>query len=106
MLDKYALYRLPTHTSKFHSTACEIERNFYENGRYSDNVHSGCWTNALQPLWIAGKVMSHYSEHAAIIETLMRIEREIGWATAWRVEDLKEFWGDYDNDDEYDVDMN
>lgn len=66
---------------------------------------SGCWTNALQPLWIAGKVMSHYSEHGAIVETLVRIERETGWATAWRVEDLKDFWGDYDNDDECDVDM-
>lgn len=66
---------------------------------------SGCWTNALQPLWIAGKVMSHYSEHAAIVETLFRIERETGWATTWRVEDLKEFWGDYDNDDDCDVDM-
>ena len=49
--------------------------------------------------------MSHYSEHAAIVDTLVRIEHETGWATAWRVEDLKEFWGDYDNDDECDVDM-
>lgn len=38
--------------------------------------------------------MSHHSEHAAIVETLTRIERETGWATAWRVEDLREFWGD------------
>ncbi|KAJ5287839.1 hypothetical protein N7478_003525 [Penicillium angulare] len=71
----------------------------------ASNAHHGCWTNALQPLWIAGKVMSHYSEHAAIVETLIRIERETGWATVWRVEDLKDFWGDYDNDD-CDVDMN
>ncbi|KAL4971023.1 transcription factor domain-containing protein [Aspergillus stella-maris] len=60
----------------------------------ASNAHHGCWTNALQPLWIAGKVMSHYSEHGAIIETLNRIERETGWATAWRVDDLREFWGD------------
>ncbi|KAF3386672.1 hypothetical protein F1880_000719 [Penicillium rolfsii] len=71
----------------------------------ASNTHHGCWTNALQPLWIAGKVMSHYSEHTAIVDTLIRIERETGWATAWRVEDLKDFWGDYDNDDECDVDM-
>jgi hypothetical protein len=38
--------------------------------------------------------MSHHSEHGAIVETLTRIERETGWATAWRVEDLREFWGD------------
>jgi hypothetical protein len=66
---------------------------------------SGCWTNALQPLWIAGKVMSHYSEHEAIIGTLSRIERETGWATAWRAEDLKDLWGDYDHDDERDAHM-
>ncbi|OGE58391.1 hypothetical protein PENARI_c001G01096 [Penicillium arizonense] len=71
----------------------------------ASNAHHGCWTNALQPLWIAGKAMSHYSEHAAIVETLVRIERETGWATAWRVEDLKEFWGEYDNDEDYDIDM-
>lgn len=40
--------------------------------------------------------MSHCSEHEAIVDTLTRIERETGWATAWRVEDLKEFWGDDD----------
>lgn len=66
---------------------------------------SGCWTNALQPLWIAGKAMSHYSEHTAIVETLVRIERETGWATAWRVEDLKEFWGEYDHDEDGDIDL-
>ncbi|KAI9375196.1 hypothetical protein BJX61DRAFT_531824 [Aspergillus egyptiacus] len=60
----------------------------------ASNAHHGCWTNALQPLWIAGKVMSHHSEHDAIVETLTRIEQETGWATAWRVEDLREFWGD------------
>lgn len=47
--------------------------------------------------------MSHRAEHEAIIETLTRIERQTGWATAWRVDDLKEFWGDEDeseNDDD------
>ncbi|PWY87140.1 MFS sugar transporter [Aspergillus sclerotioniger CBS 115572] len=57
------------------------------------------------PLWLAGKVMSHHSEHAAIIETLNRIERETGWATAWRVGDLKEFWGDEDEADEMEENM-
>ncbi|KAE8358943.1 hypothetical protein BDV27DRAFT_168961 [Aspergillus caelatus] len=66
----------------------------------ASNTHHGCWTNALQPLWLAGKAMSHHSEHTAIIETLTRIERETGWATAWRVEDLKDFWGEDDDIDE------
>ncbi|KAL4895608.1 hypothetical protein BDV59DRAFT_191556 [Aspergillus ambiguus] len=76
----------------------------------ASNAHHGCWTNALQPLWLAGKIMSHHSEHAAIVETLTRIERETGWATAWRVEDLKEFWGDDDEvndiDERMEMDVN
>lgn len=57
------------------------------------NCHHGAWINALQPLWIAGKIMSHISEHRAILELLARIERESGWATAWRMQDLKDYWG-------------
>lgn len=38
--------------------------------------------------------MSHPSEHRVILEIYERIEREIGWATRWRAEDLKEYWGE------------
>lgn len=56
------------------------------------NEHHGAWTNSVQPLWIAGRCMSHPSEHKAILEMLDRIERESGWSTKWRVDDLKEFY--------------
>lgn len=58
------------------------------------NDHHGAWTNSVQPLWIAGQWMSHPSEHRAILELLERIERESGWLTKWRADDLREFWGD------------
>ncbi|KAK0248943.1 hypothetical protein B0A54_16418 [Friedmanniomyces endolithicus] len=58
------------------------------------NAHHGCWTNSTQPLWIAGQHMSHPSEHKAILEIYERIERETGWATAWRADDLRTFWGE------------
>lgn len=58
------------------------------------NDHHGAWTNGVQPLWIAGKCMSHPEEHKAILNVLERIERESGWKTKWRAEDLKEYWGD------------
>lgn len=57
------------------------------------NNHHGCLNNALQPLWIAGRQMSHHTEHKAILELLDRIERDTGWAMRWRGEDLKEYWG-------------
>jgi hypothetical protein len=46
--------------------------------------------------------MSHHTEHEVLIETLTRIEGETGWATAWRVDDLKELWGDDEDEDEDD----
>ncbi|KAI7461440.1 hypothetical protein KC351_g16802 [Hortaea werneckii] len=58
------------------------------------NAHHGCWTNSTQPLWIAGQHMSHPCEHKAILEIYERIERETGWATKWRADDLRDFWGD------------
>lgn len=61
------------------------------------NAHHGCWTNSVQPLWLAGQVMSHPAEHRAIIEIYERIERETGWGATWRAEDLKQHWGDLDD---------
>lgn len=58
------------------------------------NTHHGCWTNSTQPLWIAGQLMSHPSEHEAILNIYSRIERETGWGTKWRADDLREYWGD------------
>ncbi|KAI9654766.1 MAG: hypothetical protein M1821_005760 [Bathelium mastoideum] len=60
------------------------------------NTHHGCWTNSIQPLWLAGQVMSHPAEHRAILELYERIERETGFGAKWRAQDLKELWGDLD----------
>jgi hypothetical protein len=59
----------------------------------TSNHHHGAWSNSIQPLWIAGQWMSHESEQKAILELYERIEKETGWGTKWRAEDLKEFWG-------------
>ncbi|WPG99870.1 C6 transcription factor [Acrodontium crateriforme] len=57
------------------------------------NTHHGCWTNSTQPLWIAGQLMSHPLEQEAILNIYNRIERETGWGTKWRADDLREYWG-------------
>ena len=57
-------------------------------GIAASNHSHGAWINALQPLWIAGKVMSHPIEHRIILDLLARIEKETGWATSWRVRDM------------------
>lgn len=63
-------------------------------GIATSNADHNSWTNALQPLWIAGTIMSHPSEHHAILSLLRLIESETGFATEWRANDLMEFWGD------------
>ncbi|KAI1737234.1 hypothetical protein F4680DRAFT_468243 [Xylaria scruposa] len=60
------------------------------------NTQHACWTNCIQPLWIAGKVMSHPSEHQAILDIYATIEKDTGWGAKWRADDLKSYWGDLD----------
>ncbi|OAA65312.1 Major facilitator superfamily domain, general substrate transporter [Niveomyces insectorum RCEF 264] len=57
------------------------------------NGDHGALINALQPMWLAGRLMSHHSEHKAILDILKHVEEQTGWATSYRVEDLREFWG-------------
>lgn len=53
---------------------------------------SGCWNNALQPLWIAGKLLSSDIEHKIIIDLLNEIESTTGWQMRLRIRDLKKYW--------------
>lgn len=56
--------------------------------------YSGARVNSPQPIWIAGRMLSHPDEHRTVLRLLEDIERETGFATAWRAEDLKNHWGD------------
>ncbi|RAL10823.1 uncharacterized protein BO97DRAFT_348479 [Aspergillus homomorphus CBS 101889] len=57
------------------------------------NPHQGCLNNSIQPLWIAGQLFSHTSEHREIINLIRSIETETGWGTCWRIRDLETAWG-------------
>ncbi|GJP91753.1 hypothetical protein AnigIFM59636_005744 [Aspergillus niger] len=57
------------------------------------NPHQGCLNNSIQPLWIAGQLFSHASEHEEIIRLIQSIEAETGWGTCWRIRDLEVAWG-------------
>ncbi|KAI1274369.1 hypothetical protein F5Y07DRAFT_217524 [Xylaria sp. FL0933] len=61
------------------------------------NMQHSSWTNSIQPLWIAGKVMSHPSEHQAILDIYAKIEKDTGWSAKWRADDLKIYWGELDS---------
>ena len=57
------------------------------------NPHQGCLNNAIQPLWIAGRLFSHTSQHTIIIDIIRKIEAETGWGACWRIRDLELAWG-------------
>jgi hypothetical protein len=57
------------------------------------NPHPGSMVNSIQPLFTAGRLMSHASERKKIAELLQAIERETGWAALWRLRDLEAEWG-------------
>ncbi|ORX93904.1 C6 zinc finger protein [Clohesyomyces aquaticus] len=43
------------------------------------NPHEGCLNNAIQPSWIAGRLLSHSSEQALVVKTIRHIEALTGW---------------------------
>ncbi|KAL2860807.1 uncharacterized protein BJX67DRAFT_391895 [Aspergillus lucknowensis] len=62
-------------------------------GISTSNKHQGCLNNAIQPLWIAGRLFSHSSEHEQIVKIIRDIEAETGWGACWRIRDLEVAWG-------------
>ena len=57
------------------------------------NPHEGCLNNAIQPLWIAGRLLSHSSEQALVVKAIKHIEVLTGWTATWRIRDLESTWG-------------
>lgn len=57
------------------------------------NPHPGSMVNSIQPLFTAGRLLSHTSERRKIAQLLQSIERETGWAALWRLRDLEDEWG-------------
>lgn len=57
------------------------------------NPHRGCLNNAIQPLYVAGKLFTHREEHKVIIDLLNHIEACSGWGSRWRIKDLENYWG-------------
>ncbi|KAH8201595.1 hypothetical protein TruAng_004201 [Truncatella angustata] len=57
------------------------------------NPHQGCINNAIQPLWLAGRLLSHRSEHEIVVKLIWNIEATTGWGSCWRIPDLESAWG-------------
>ena len=47
----------------------------------------------IQPLFVVGQCLTHERERRAVLELLRGIERDLGWATEYRVQQLLKDWG-------------
>ncbi|KAJ6779820.1 hypothetical protein PWT90_01512 [Aphanocladium album] len=57
------------------------------------NPHRASLINAIQPLYLAGKLLTHSAEHIAVGKLFKIIEETTGWGALWRLRDLEIAWG-------------
>lgn len=57
------------------------------------NPHRGNLINAIQPLYIAGRLLTHPREHLEVARLFKIIDRTTGWGAIWRLKDLEAEWG-------------
>jgi hypothetical protein len=77
-------YSMIGDTTRYHAREiCGISLSRLEG---SAHVHS------LQPLFVAGQCFTEAQERALVLELLRDIERERGWATEFRVQQLLQEW--------------
>ncbi|KAL8638064.1 MAG: hypothetical protein Q9228_004743 [Teloschistes exilis] len=53
----------------------------------------GVRIHALQPLFVAGQCLTEDVERRVVLDLLKGIERDLGWATEYRVQQLRHEWG-------------
>ncbi|KAM0321541.1 hypothetical protein ACHAQA_010031 [Verticillium albo-atrum] len=62
-------------------------------GISGSNPHLGSLINAIQPLYLAGKIFTHISERREVARILLHIDQATGWGALWRLRDLDAEWG-------------
>lgn len=57
------------------------------------NPHKASLINAIQPLYLAGRLLTHPSEQVQVARLFRIIDRTTGWGALWRLRDLEAEWG-------------
>ncbi|KHN97952.1 C6 transcription factor [Metarhizium album ARSEF 1941] len=57
------------------------------------NPHKASLVNAIQPLYLAGRLLTHSSQQFQVARLLQIIHRTTGWGALWRLRDLETEWG-------------
>lgn len=57
------------------------------------NPHEASLINAIQPLYLAGRLLTNANEHMQVGRLFKIIEETTGWGALWRLRDLEVVWG-------------
>ncbi|KAG5914108.1 hypothetical protein E4U42_000677, partial [Claviceps africana] len=57
------------------------------------NPHKASLINAIQPLYVAGRLLTHPSEQLQVARLFAMIDGTTGWGALWRLRDLEAAWG-------------
>ncbi|KAG5948662.1 hypothetical protein E4U53_006211 [Claviceps sorghi] len=57
------------------------------------NPHKASLINAIQPLYVAGRLLTHPSEQLQVARLFAIIDATTGWGALWRLRDLEAAWG-------------
>ncbi|KFZ11549.1 hypothetical protein V502_07500, partial [Pseudogymnoascus sp. VKM F-4520 (FW-2644)] len=82
-------------SNQLYHTACIMMLEIKPAGRLPppSMPHCANLINAIQPLFIAGKLLSHRSEHLSVARLFKIIDKTTGWGAMWRLKDLERVWG-------------
>ncbi|ODV86187.1 hypothetical protein CANARDRAFT_196907 [[Candida] arabinofermentans NRRL YB-2248] len=56
------------------------------------NNDYGGYCNSVQPLYVAGLILTSKKEHGVLLSALRKVEECTGWSTYWRCRDLMNYW--------------
>ncbi|KAH3669230.1 hypothetical protein OGAPHI_001351 [Ogataea philodendri] len=56
------------------------------------NSDYGAHCNSIQPLFVAGLILTSRQEYGILLNALRTVESSTGWSTQWRMTDLMKFW--------------
>ncbi|KAG7693183.1 hypothetical protein KL930_004732 [Ogataea haglerorum] len=56
------------------------------------NSDYGAYSNSIQPLYVAGLILTSRQDYGILLNALHNVEKSTGWATQGRMNDLMKFW--------------
>ncbi|KAL8917880.1 MAG: hypothetical protein Q9208_007703 [Pyrenodesmia sp. 3 TL-2023] len=92
-----SLLRRPTIAARVKSYR-DIDQNIAYHSRQILGIclsrpDAGVRINALHPLYVAGQCLAETAERRVVLDLLRGVERDLGWATEYRVQQLLQEWG-------------